>query len=73
MRNKKKYTVKEHCVKPYDLISYKEKIFEFEDGDVIRIRYYSVFPPDNLETHSVMNLYGQTILNKYINYDEELL
>ena len=54
MRNKKKYTVKEHCVKPYDLISYKEKIFEFEDGDVIRIRDYSVFPPDNAFTKTLI-------------------
>lgn len=70
---KKNYTEKEHYVCPYDLMSYKEKIFEFEDGDVIRVRSYSVYPPYNPETHSVMNLYGQTILNKYINYDEELL
>lgn len=51
----------------------QEDILTYEDKDVIRIKTYSLFPPEYPQEKSLMNEYGQKILNSLTNYDENVI
>lgn len=71
--NKDFYIAGENIYKPFDLVSHIERVFCFDDGDVVKTRIFSVYPYKYNEDNSLMSLYGQKILNVYTNYDEELV
>lgn len=71
--NKNFYVSGDNIYQPFDLISYIERVFCFDDGNVVKTRIFSIYPYKYDEDKSVMNLYGQKILNVYTKYDEELV
>lgn len=70
---KAKYTSKKLIFSPFDLPVFEDRVFYFKDGEKIRMREYSLFPPEYPFEKSVMNTYGQTILNSYSGYDPEFI
>ena len=49
------------------MIEYEEKIFIFDDGDILRVPSFSVFPLENVDGFPIFNAYGQKIYNRLTN------
>ena len=52
------------------MIEREEDTFKFDDGAIIKVLSYSVFPMDNIDDIHLMNIYGQKIYNKYKDIQE---